>query len=89
MPKCENTQCAKEGVSPSDIYEESSTGKLFCGRCIVAKQVVSIPVRQEPHIDYALSYTKKDGIKAGLFYGGASLTIEVSQEELNKALGLS
>ena len=90
MPKCENTQCGREDVSPEEMHEEASTGRLFCDDCIVDKQVVSTPAQEAggAAIDYAISYSKKSGLRAGVVLGGASLTLEVSQEELSRTLGL-
>ena len=91
MPRCENEQCGREELSPDELHEDLETGGLFCGDCAEDKKIVKVPNRQDlvlgREFDYDVSYTRKDGLKAGVRLGGAKLSLEVDAGELNRTFG--
>jgi len=80
MPICENEKCSKE-LAPEEV-SEGSDSKLYCSPC--AKESYLVLGRE---FDYAVSYTREEGFKAGIRLGGASLSLEVNQDELNRTFG--
>jgi len=92
MPHCENSECARDELPPEEIVENVENGKLICEKCAETVDVVAIPTRHEElvlgrELDYEVSYTKKAGLRAGIRLGGAKLSFEVEQEELNRTFG--
>lgn len=88
MPHCES--CQKE--TPSDeLVEDPPTNQPVCLDC-VGKPYPSVVVLPAGTIlgrefDYDLSYSRREGVKASVRLGKASLTLHVPQEEIVKVIG--
>jgi len=92
MPKCENPECAEAELTPEEIHEEVSTKRILCDDCAEGTVVVRIPVKSKSlvlgrELDYQVSYTKREGLRAGVRLGGAQLSLSVDQSELDRTFG--
>lgn len=85
MPHCENIKCNKQ-LSPEHV-RESRSGKLLCGACVDVIPLHPPNQVMGRNFDYAVGYTKKNGLQAHVSLGGAKLSFEVSQEEITRTFG--
>jgi len=91
MPRCQNEECSKTNLKPEELLEENKTGILFCGDCSAGRTVIEPQTERGlvlgRKLDYGLSYTRKEGLRANARLGGASLSLHVDQEEISSILG--
>lgn len=96
MPRCENEECNKENISPSEVFKGRETGKLYCAGCVGKEGLEAMshnPTANDGSMvlgrtfDYGVNYSKKEGLKAGIRLGGASLSLDVSSGELARTFG--
>ena len=95
MPHCEKQECPKNELSPDEIVQNVKTGEIICEECSEDVDVVAVPVKTREDLvfgreyDYNLSYTKREGFRAGIRLGGARLSLEVDQSEFDRVFGPS
>jgi hypothetical protein len=88
MPHCENN-CGNE-VGPGELYEDRQEGTLICEECAGKVPLVAVPHGTKllgRTLEYGVSYTSDDGLKAHARLGGARLALTVEPGELNKLFG--
>ena len=88
MPHCENN-CGTE-VGPGELYEDREDGSLLCEGCAANVPLVAVPHETKVlgrTLEYGVSYTSGEGLKAHARLGGAKLSFSVEQGELNKLFG--
>lgn len=91
MPRCEIRGCDTDVIPPEELYKHS-TGTLMCRDCFNndTPEYLSEPEDRlilGREFDYSINYTKKDGLRAGVRLGGATLSFEVSPSELDRTFG--
>lgn len=96
MPRCENEECGKENIPPNEVFKGVETGNLYCVSCVGRDGLENMKHSPLPtdnslvlgrEFDYVVKYSKKDGLKAGVRLGGASLSLDVSPDELDRTFG--
>lgn len=96
MPRCDNEECGKENIPPSEVFKGQKTGKIYCAGCVGKEGLEAMshnPTINDSSMvlgrafDYGVNYSKKEGFKAGIRLGGASLSLDVSPGELDRTFG--
>ena len=95
MPRCENEKCGKENIPSSEVFKGTDTSKIYCAGCVGKdglEEMTHCPPKEQSLVlgrefDYGVSYTREDGLKAGMRLGGASLSFEVNSDELDRTFG--
>lgn len=100
MAWCENPHCGKQGLRKADVELDDSIKKVLCHGCYAHAHPGWVPpsefvdlsngTAQElapPRFGFALQASDKEGIKAMLSYGGVSLALQASNEDLKRLFG--
>ena len=90
MPHCENGTCGVE-VKPEELFENGESGGLLCETCARQVPLVAVPHKTKllgRILEYGVSYTSDDGLKAHARLGGAKIAVTVEQSEINRIFGV-
>ena len=89
MPWCEN--CEKRGLKTNEIAFDEKNHRVLCIPCAETSAVTSNDEALKGEIVdktwFGVGYTSDHGLKAELIYGGARLTVNVSNDQISRLMG--